>query len=69
MRNSKKQAISTPDVRRLKIQPKIRINKYGQKRVPELKLSGNWLQNMGFQFGSTVTITSMPNLLIIQAKE
>jgi len=70
MRTNKRQPkIRRPDVRSLKIQPKTRFNKYDQKQVPELKLCGDWLYNLGFQSGARVIVTSMPNLLIIQTTE
>ncbi len=69
MRTQKKQTIRRPEVRSLKIQPKTRFNKYSQKDVPEIKLCGNWLENLGFQIEDRVTITSMPNLLIIRTME
>lgn len=67
MRTPKKktESLSHPDVRSLKIQPKTRFNKYSQKNVPEIKLCGEWLQNLGFIIDSRVTITSMPGLLIV----
>lgn len=58
-----------PDVRSLKIQPKTKFNRYSQKDVPEIKLCGNWLQELGFEYGARVTVTSMPNLLIIRTVE
>lgn len=33
-------------MRSLKIQPKIRVNKYSQKDVPEIRLCGDWLKIM-----------------------
>jgi len=69
MRTGKPKPIRRPDVRSLKIQPKTRFNKYSQKDVPEIKLCGDWLQNLGFQLGARVTVTSMPNLLIIRTTE
>ena len=44
-------------------------SKYSQKDVPEIKLCGDWLQILGFQLGARVTVTSMPNLLIIRTTE
>ncbi len=58
-----------PEVRSLKIQPKTRFNTDSKKDVPEIKLSGVWLQNLGFQHGGRVTITTLQNLLIIQPSE
>jgi hypothetical protein len=69
MRNNKTIKIRRPDVRSLKIQPKTRYNKYSQKDVPEIKLCGDWLLNLGFESGARVTITSMPQLLIIRTTE
>jgi len=69
MQTNKRQKIRRPDVRSLKIQPKTRSNKYGRKDVPEIKLSGNWLQAMGFQSGARVIVTYMPELLIIRTTE
>lgn len=66
MRNDKRQSPRRPDVRSLKIQPKTRFNKYSQKDVPEIKLCGEWLQSLGFEQGTRVTVTSMPELLIIR---
>jgi toxic protein SymE len=53
-------------VRSLKIQPKRRVNKYSQKDVPEIKLCGDWLKELGFQMGERVKVTSMSSLLIIR---
>lgn len=66
MRADKRQTIRRPEVRSLKIQPKTRFNKYSQKEVPEIKLCGEWLQHLGFEAGARVTVTSMPDLLIIR---
>lgn len=67
--NKKAKAIRRPDVRSLKIQPKTRYNRYSQKDVPEIKLCGDWLRELGFQLGERVTVTSMPSLLIIRPTE
>lgn len=66
MKTNKKRTVKRPDVRSLKIQPKMRFNRYSRKEVPEIKLCGNWLQNLGFIQGERIIITTMPNLLIIQ---
>ncbi|NIJ55165.1 SymE family type I addiction module toxin [Dyadobacter arcticus] len=54
-----------PEVRSLKIQPKIRQSFYREKFVPEIKLSGEWLRNLGFESGNQVKVTTMQQLLII----
>lgn len=70
MRTSKqKSRIRRPEVRSLKIQPKTRFNRYSQTEVPEIKLCGNWLLNLGFDYGDRVTVTTMPQLLIIRPVE
>ncbi|MCP9751515.1 SymE family type I addiction module toxin [Ferruginibacter sp. HRS2-29] len=69
MRNDKRTTLRRPDVRSLKIQPKTRFNKYSQKDVPEIKLCGEWLQQLGFELNARVLVTSMPNLLIIRTTE
>jgi Toxin SymE, type I toxin-antitoxin system len=66
MRASNEKKLKRPNVRSLKIQPKTRFNKYSQKDVPEIKLCGEWLQRLGFEYGDRVMITSLPDLLIIQ---
>lgn len=65
MRTPRKQTVKRPNVRRLKIQPKIRFNKYSQKEVPEIKLTGNWLDKLGFEPNQQVNIATLPGLLII----
>ncbi|MCE6991300.1 SymE family type I addiction module toxin [Dyadobacter sp. CY323] len=55
-----------PDVRSLSIQAKLRRNVYEEKSIPEIKLCGEWLRNLGFEFGEKVKITTMHQLLIIQ---
>jgi len=53
------------DQKQVKLQPKYRALAYGQKTVPELKLSGVWLEKLGFRAGEKVTITIKENQLII----
>ena len=52
--------------KQIKLQPKIRSLSFGQKVVPELKMSGVWLEKQGFLAGQNVTITIRKELLIIQ---
>lgn len=66
MSGNSQRKLKRPSVRSLKIQPKTRFNKYSQKDVPEIKLCGAWLEQLGFQWGERVMVTSMPNLLIIR---
>lgn len=41
----------------------------GRKRVPELRLSGIWLEKLGFDIGRTIEITPSEGKLIIEAGE
>ena len=52
--------------KQIKLQPKHRALSYGQKIVPELKISGVWLEQLGFKAGESVSITTREELLIIQ---
>ena len=53
--------------KKIKLQPKHRA--YGQKIVPELKVSGLWLEQHGFRAGETVTITVEQNQLTIKTNQ
>ena len=52
--------------KQVKLQPRHRALSYGQKIVPELKISGVWLEQLGFKAGESVSITVREELLIIQ---
>ena len=63
----KKSGVSRPAVRSLKIQPKYRVNQWRDSSVaPEIKLCGTWLEQLGFQCGKRVTVTTMKEVLIIK---
>jgi hypothetical protein len=53
--------------KQVKLQPKYRELTYGQKIVPELKVSGVWLEAAGFRAGEKVNITISNQQLIITA--
>lgn len=53
------------DQKQVKLQPKYRSLAYGQKTVPELKLSGVWLEKLGFRAGEKVNIIIREQELII----
>ncbi|ELR68586.1 hypothetical protein C900_00234 [Fulvivirga imtechensis AK7] len=55
--------------KQIKLQPRHRALSYGQKIVPELKLSGVWLEKSGFKAGEMVNVTVREGLLIIQTTE
>ena len=52
--------------KKVKLQPKLRQLAYSEKIVPELKISGVWLEEIGFKAGDIVNITIREELLIIQ---
>lgn len=52
--------------KKVKLQPKHRALVYGQKVVPSLKISGVWLEELGFKAGAMVSITTRKQLLIIE---
>lgn len=53
------------DQKQVKLQPKHRSLAYSHKVVPELKLSGVWLEAAGFRAGEKVNIAITENQLII----
>jgi len=58
-----------PEVRSLKIQPDIRINEWSKTTVPVIRLSGVWLDKLGFTPLQRVTVTTMNKLLVIRLEE
>jgi len=72
MRIDKKEKRSTvrrPEVRSLKIQPRVRESVFRSKNVPEIRLCGEWLKKLGFAHGRRVVVTTMNELLIITLQE
>ena len=59
--------MAKPDERRLRICGKYRGS--SNKEVPELRLIGNWFEQLGFGIGDSVSITTREKLLIIQPIE
>ena len=68
MQTSKKEkkSVVRPQVRSLTIQPRFRESVYASKRVPEIRLCGEWLKKLGFVQGRKVVITTMSELLIVR---
>lgn len=58
--------MATQKEKEVKLQGKHRQGTYGSKIIPELKLSGIWLEAAGFKAGSRVNITIEENRLIIK---
>ncbi|WP_425571135.1 SymE family type I addiction module toxin [Olivibacter ginsenosidimutans] len=70
MRTPKKKKVSRqPKVRSLKIQPVIKFNRFSQTTVPIIRLSGLWLDKLGFSPDQRVRVTTMNKLLIISLDE
>ena len=69
MGKKKKAGARRPNVRILKIYSKIRDNLHSPKEVPQIKLCGNWLQQHGFEVGKSISVTAMPELLIIGVQQ
>ncbi|GAL86401.1 hypothetical protein MYP_3630 [Sporocytophaga myxococcoides] len=65
----KKKTSKRPEVRRLKIQPGIRFNRWCRTTVPVIRLSGIWLNKLGFTPEQRITVTTMNKLLIIRLDE
>ncbi len=59
--------MSHQDIKTIKLQPKFRSLASSQKIVPELKISGMWLSQHGFEAGGKVEITVAEKQLIIKA--
>lgn len=58
-----------PEARSLKIQPKHRFNKYSTSIVPEIILSGKWLEELGFEKESRVTVHTSRELIVIRPEQ
>ena len=65
----KKNASAQPEVRSLKIQPITKFNRFSTTTVPEITLSGRWLETLGFKPNRRVTVTTEKKLLIIRLDE
>lgn len=51
--------------RKLKIHTKYQARRFGEVRIPEIRLEGKWLDNVGFKRGQTVKIKVQNNKLTI----
>ncbi|NQX40772.1 type I addiction module toxin, SymE family [Pedobacter steynii] len=66
MRVAKKNKVRTQKVvRSLKVQPQIRFNRNSRTIYPQIILSGNWLNSLGFAPNSHVWITTSNRKLVI----
>ncbi|MER3373978.1 MAG: SymE family type I addiction module toxin [Allomuricauda sp.] len=55
--------------RKLKIHTKFRRRTWDNTKVPEIRLEGRWLEELGFEMGKTITIISENNKLTIKIEE
>ena len=67
-KQKKKEEIKDPEIRNLKVQFKTRFNRCSTKDVPEIKLCGNWLEQLGFHYGKRIAVKSVHGLLEIRLK-
>ena len=51
--------------RKLKIYSKFRTRRWDNTTVPEIRLQGKWLENLGFKEGAQVKIKEQHHQLII----
>ncbi|NAS29738.1 type I addiction module toxin, SymE family [Flavobacteriaceae bacterium R38] len=49
----------------LKIYSKFRVRTWDNTTVPEIRLEGKWLEELGFKIGSEIIIREQKNKLII----
>lgn len=55
--------------RKLKIHSKFREREYDRITIPEIRLEGKWLENLGFTGGNEVVIHQQKNKLVITINE
>ncbi|MHA4742475.1 SymE family type I addiction module toxin [Dyadobacter sp. MSC1_007] len=56
--------------RRLKIYSKFRQNAPWESRyVPEIRLNGKWLEDLGFDYGESILVKCEANRIVIETLE
>ena len=68
MKKTKTQSPKRPESRVLKIQPFYR-NSFKNRIVPEIRLCGVWLKQLGFEEESRVVIHASKELIVIRPQE
>ena len=58
--------MKSPTTRQLKVYQQHRSLSSGTRIVPELRLTGIWIEQLGFKIGDKVNITTRDRLLIIE---
>ena len=61
--------MKSPTTRQLKVYQQYRSLSSGTRIVPELRLTGVWIEQLGFKIGERVNITMRDRLLIIEPVE
>jgi toxic protein SymE len=69
MEASSNNTLTNPEVRNLKVYPKNRVNRWSRVTVPEIRLCGNWLEELGFSINSRVIVTTSPGMLILRSDD
>ena len=54
--------------RTLKVQQQIRTTRWDCTKVPEIRLSGAWLEQLGFHYGQHIEVHMMQGRLILIPK-
>lgn len=67
MKNTK--IINANDQRQLKVYPKYVSRKYDNVLMPEIRLSGRWLERLGFAMGKGVIVKQERNKITITVKD
>jgi toxic protein SymE len=55
--------------RRLKIYTKYRSRRWGSTTVPQIKLEGLWLEQLGFKKGQEVDVEQTPDKITITVRQ
>jgi hypothetical protein len=64
----RKKPVEHPGLRKLKIETHIRGAGYDAKKVPYIRLCGEWLKNCGFPLEGRVTVSTAHQQLIIRVE-
>ena len=55
--------------RNLKIQPRCRLNQFSKTVFPEIRLSGNWLEKIGFHSGMKIAVKGKSGVIEIRPQK
>ncbi|WP_018343945.1 SymE family type I addiction module toxin [Cytophaga aurantiaca] len=57
------------ECKELKIRPLYRKNRYSESIVPEIRLNGKWLSDLGFEQGKKVQVEFVKGQIILRIDE